>query len=782
MIRHSIQRSKVRWMPLAIRSHATAVHIPSQPPNPSKLNLRSLPFTSINKFEGIEYQSLPQDTYPNPLFSMSKIEIMNLSPEDYLHLIKIRSRTIHEKDQFYINLLELIDEQILEDPNLVMRLLMSVEEGEIRHVITTSLKNTFKSNKVKRSILEFIISPTSTEFRDGFMQIIKNINQLADDKGETLLNYLNKLAMSGVVNPEPLLLTTSWYTRLVRITPSTKFDELYLYLLQINIQTKSIVQMERLKKTLMRGTETQRFVARTGWIKPKWHQTLKYEFDASHRDKMLAFFAINDLREFTEYFIKKKDIVNANVYLGLLVTKFEQKSSQTMIPRYGDSTLIQDIQTILQTIVRHVMTFKGPKNCINVLKFMIKNQLEVKFDTLITIMKTLRLQGHYQEALLLMNNIGLEKLDTIQRSSLIEEILILIKSRYPRSPKILIGYITSVFNGGNALSGENVSKSQYGSTNSALSLLNDLKLLGLSHGTGKISLITSFDNIQKASVDERLTGFEFSSNSLANVYEIILDSLNKSEVTSELIYQLYETYIEQVVKSLNSDCPRKPFTNELMNDRVVNHLINALLRKTGDDFQVEEAPDRYEVAKKIMLDFNSKIKIPRKHRTVSLIDIMIHTSLMVHKDYTFASNLIRFSRENHLPFTFNQLFPFISFHYGRKEYHIAELWYNELVKHSVKSTAGPAKELFRIARELNWNVYGFAYRKNNIHKNHKAREQMESIKSDPVIFIGEEDTEDLVTEELITGGNGQFHKLADYNFCDELASILYEARSSKILI
>ena len=116
------------------------------------------------------------------------------------------------------------------------------------------------------------------------------------------------------------------------------------------------------------------------------------------------------------------------------------------------------------------------------------------------------------------------------------------------------------------------------------------------------------------------------------------------------------------------------------------------------------------------------------------------------------------------------------FHYYRNEYKQAELWYRELVKHGVRSNASPTKNLFKIARELNWDVTGFVYRKFGIYRNYKKREELAKLQRDPVLFIEDSQVEDEVTEELIDVPSNHHN---DFNFSDELSSILHQADLTK---
>lgn len=752
------------------------------------INLRSTPFSKRNK--PMDWLKLPLDTYPNPLFSMTKAEILKLTEEEFFHLRSIAYKTPEEQALLCANIILIIDESIIVDPQLAMRFLgvggssrninSNTKAGTnhfntLEQTVISSLKEKFSSNSIKLSILHYILEPTLTKFKLLFMQNLDSICQVQEAKEVILLNYLNSLVNTNVTNAHLILLSDRLYHLVIRSVSPDKFYQLFLSFVQLNVQTEKVHTLEKLKKTLLNGSPMEKFVVRTGWHHPKWHDTLAFDFTEEQQQKMLQFFTIKDFKIFTETFVKLNDIVNSNVYLNLLIAKLEYKTLQVTNKHHhlrGDSELRKDIHTIIQVALQYFMTFKGPSSCLKILKYMMRNDLEINFDILLIIIKQLDRQRHFQEALQVINNVLLVNLSGLERFKLVEEILILIKKRYPKTPEVMVGYVAAMLNGEDK------------SANKSLALLNDLKLLGITHGNGKIGSISSFELIQKANIDERLTGFEFSSNSLANYYEMVLH-LMRTEVDSEFIYELFVNYLEVVKNLKNQDVTHQAFGE--MNDRVVYHLINFLLRKRPRslDFKLHEGTDRMNTAKKIFLEFTTSVKLPRRAISTSIIDLLIYSSLIVHKDFAFAAQVLKYSRTQHVPFAFNQIYPFVKYHYLRKEYDRAHIWYKELVKHAIVTTAQPAKEVFQIARELNWEVNGFVYRKANIMKNRKAREDLENVKRDPLVFFQElpknlEDIDDedgeLMTDELITGTDFGNMKA---DFVSELSSMIYQAQTKK---
>ncbi|KAK6204726.1 uncharacterized protein RJT21DRAFT_117176 [Scheffersomyces amazonensis] len=759
-IRHQYIRHAHRF--LATASKSEDLSLDNLTDGSFNTSIRTSPFSKIQS--NIRYDELPLDTYPNPLFNMSKNELMNLSRKSYVHLSKIPYRVIDEVDQFCLTIINIIENNILLDSKLVTKLLLNIQDESIKQIIIEGLKSKFSEDPYKLSTIEFILDPETNETQRFIQNCLSSLQVRKETtsyvRGELVLQYLKTLATTGVVNKRPILLSTNKYTRLIRCTPPSQFHELYSYLFHINIQTVDLNDMLRLKRTLAVRSQIESFVWRTGWMNPKLHHINSYEFSDNHMEKMVNFFTIDDLRVLCKEFIKRDDVVNASLYLNLLVSKFERKCEPTNYGKKqsGDTLLVDDIQTVLKVTLDYLMKFKDFKSCLLVLKYLLKHGLKVEFKSLLSIMSNLREQSRYDDAILIMNNIDLANLSSSELCELAHEMLLLIKSRYPKSPKVLIGYIASFCN-----SPEQQDK--------VLKDLNDLNILNIIYGDGQIGNIGSLDRIQRANVDSRLSGFNLTSDVLGDVYDCLLNSLSVSKVSPQLIHSLYTTYIDKVKTSLQSHNSKNAFVeNNEFNDRVLYSFINHLLYNNSRE--MVNSTDNYEVAKEIFTDFTEKVNLDRKQITISQIDLLIRIALNQHHDYKFAAQVIRYSREKRIPFTFNQIHPFIMFHYSRQEFDAAKVWYNELIKSGINTNSQVVKTLWKIARELGWETTGFTYRKWQIKKNYKAKEEMDRINSDPIIFLQDKDTEERITEELIDSSLDD----NDGNFSAELGTLLYQLK------
>ena len=75
----------------------------------------------------------------------------------------------------------------------------------------------------------------------------------------------------------------------------------------------------------------------------------------------------------------------------------------------------------------------------------------------------------------------------------------MMQSRFPTSPKVIIGYVGALFNGSDA------------SKNQGLVMLNELQLLDIPFGAGGVAKIPSVDIVQIATIHSQLKRLEHDS-------------------------------------------------------------------------------------------------------------------------------------------------------------------------------------------------------------------------------------------------------------------------------
>lgn len=716
--------------------------------------------------------SLPRDTYPNPLFSMNKAEIQQLRLKELRHLLQIPCTSLVEADLFCINAIAIINDRLWIDPKYCAQLMVSIRttNSDIYALVLESLTEYFEKNNREKELLllKYIESPGGPESQSRFFSLLSrtmaDLKLSVSEKSVNFLQMAEKIGATDMVNENPFLITSSLYESWVTGISKKDYGRLFLAFVTANIQTKYPFAMRNLKKTLMSGSNMDKFVARTGWPNPRWHDTVSVISDPKKERRIMLFFTLTELRYFTTHAINAEDLVNANFYLNVLIQKFEQTcqtmNSEKNVTKF-QNTLMYEVKNVLNVILNHVMTFRGSQESVKVLKYIVQNGLPLEMPSILIMLRSLRTQGYFQQALAVVNSLNWDMLKGQDALAVVEEVLTLIKQRYPRSPNVLIGYIASIYSGN-----ENQQDS--------LNLLDDLGLLSSiedrSYSPRKIS---NFELIQKANVDPHLCGFQLTSRSLVAVYETVLKLIPMALITEETVNLLFEKYL--AVYKQRKDA-MDIFNDKKLSDSVVVVLLKYLLLSNPElnDMKFVQSISRYNAAKDIAARFLEQVEVPRSGRSTYLFDMLISVALLNHQDYEFASRIIRFSRVNNIPFSLNQIYPFIMYHYGRNEFSMAEQWYAVLTKHGINAAAGPAKELYRIARELGWSVNGFAYRKMLIHKNYAKKEEMNKLRQKPIMLIETDDlqtVEDEVTDELISGDDSQ----SGTDFGDELSALLQEA-------
>lgn len=676
-------------------------------------------------------------TYPNPLYSLDKEDLFRLGEEEYIHLLSIPYRSISETDKFCFNLIEIVHESILSNTAVVAKLLSNIKDAEIREVIYECLLHYYSKDKLRQSIIRYIKDPSGPQTRNIVFQNIDHIllrsQNSHEEAAQMVLSYFKKLACTGQINNNAFILKSEWTSAILDNISDTQRAVLYASMFHINMKFLDNPKFEGLKNALLLGSNQEKLVARTGILDPKWHDLNKFDFSDTHKQKMVAFFTTNDLVMFSQHAIKTKDVVNANLYLELLVSKFE--SSVTL-----EDAMHKPLQKILNVMLSHSMMFKGARECIKFLKYMLDSGLKITPSTLLLILSRLRADRFSDEALFVINHLHTEKLEPAQKDILVGEIMKVINNKFTEHPEVAVGYFAAIFD-----------------KDDPLQLLKDLRILDLIYGPSK-----EISSIRSADIHKDLTRIELSHSVLHSMYLILFRNL-APELRSnpQLIEQMYQAYTSKIVQAQQEKDIASIFHPENIDDSVLTLFIEHLLRVdpySKTDMLLVTDDVRFKVAKEITENFFALVELNRPKRTVYLFDLLISSSLLTHGDHTFAARMLKQSREAGLPLSFNQLYPFIMYHYSRAQYELAEQWYAILTRDGVKAKSVAADELIKIAKELNWSVKGTAYRRLGNLKNRRARKELADLAKDPILIISKSNT-------LTTQG--------DTNLLEELGSLLH---------
>lgn len=687
---------------------------------------------------------IPLSTYPNPLFNLPKTELVGLSDEELGHLLRIPYKSASETDKFCLNVIEIANENILLNPAVAARFLHAIHDLEMEEIVVGCLMHYYKKDRLRRSVLRFITDPGS---RETHHEILDNLSHILaenpDLAAQIVLQYLRKLALTGSVNPNIILLPPQHLRLLMAQISATEKAELYACLFHTNIKFREYETFEQLKKSLLGGSHIEKTVARTGILDAKWHDTNRFSFEPLHREKMGLFFTFNDLVFFAQHAINEKDVVAANLYLELLVAKFETTTDI--------SNHTKQLQKVLSVILSHSMRFVGPQECLKFLRYMVESAIQVRPATLLQILCKLRAEGCHEEALLLINFLHTTKLQPAQRRVLVNEIMLVISARFSLHPQVAAGYFASLFSS---------------SDDAALQILKDLGILDLIYGPDAVRHL--FECVERADIHNDLKGAVLTHDVVREMYCILLRNLpGQQKSNSVLIKHLFSRYMAQVVKARELGNTSSIFHPSMIDDSIICVFMDHLLRKDPSataDMDLNADKHNYACATSIWTEFFGQVTLDRKNRKPYLVDLMVTSALLKHRDLKFAAHIMKHSREAGLPLSFNQLFPFIMHHYSRGEYDHAHRWYTLLVRNGVKAKSVAADRLFEIAKELQWEVKGSVYKNSGHAKNKQARKEMARLDNNPLRFLNKATAKENVDDT--TGG------ARDVNLLEELGSLL----------
>lgn len=673
----------------------------------------------------LPYTKFGAKTFPNPLFTFDKGKLMSLSEEEFRHLLSIPYRSISETDQFCFNVIQIVHESLIQNPAKAKMFLRNIKDEEMREVILNCLKQYYKTNLVRDSILQFTLFPEEPATRRSIFTNIEDIlfesSTPQAERLVLLLSYLRKLALCSSPNGISLLLQDKTAKAILQHIPESKRADLYSYFLHINMKFSDMKMFDEFKQSLLHGSNLSSLIAKTGIIDAKWHHLNDYVFDDEHKQKLVNFFTFNDLHLFTNQAIESHDLLDANLYLDLLVAKLETLSLKSNPTGHG-----RRVQTLLHVLLQHSMTFKGPQECLKFLRYMPQMGLEIRPATLLRVLIQLRKDECFDEALYLINNLHNCELSGHQHAMLVNEIVNVIAKKFAAHPEVIVGYFAAMFG------------------SEVLHLLQRLGLLQLIYKEDFKNL--DFSSIKKADIHQDLTSCNLQHSHLQVLYEVVLKNIGVASLAPRLVTDLYHRYKSEVVGQPEP----KTFEPLQVDDSVVALFLECLLKilPGGLDMNLLRDKRRYEAAKLINQDFFDSIALPARRKKVYLYDLLISSALLQHNDYAFAAALIKHSREHKMPPTFNQIYPFIVYHYVRGEVDRAEAWYNMMAKEGVKAKSTAGDRLFSIAEECGWTIKGSLYKRTIHHRNQKIRKELANMKGDHLKNMGINGEEQRSTDLL----------------------------------
>lgn len=600
----------------------------------------------------------------------------------------------------------ILDNLVLGDPAQAAAYLYGAQIGGSA-VKLDGLLRRYQADVIKQAVVSFILAPSLPETRALIADALASLTASSiPNMAESVLDFLRALANTGAENTYTMLLSRLVADALATVNKHRR-RELFACLVQANMKFENVSQQKALQNLLLGGSQLDKFVARTGYLDPKWHDMNTCVFTDTHRAKMLRYFSFRDLHYYANHAIKSNDITDSSLYLELLVSKFELTASPSGL----------QLRMMLNTMLLYLMAYRGAKECLDLLDHISDSGIEIRPATLLKILTHFRRDEQYTEALVLINYLHNEPLHPRQKAVLVKEIMLVITNRFAHQPQVVVGYFAALFE-----------------KPRALTLLSDLGILNYMHTA------TDPSDVQVADIHADLMDLPLRPEYLKDIYLVAFKNMAEVEKSSaQVVLELYRKYV----------------THQLLvvDDSVVTVFLNHLLKKDpySEEMALIKQRANYDAAMEIFADF---VKTSHVLLKPYLFDLLISSSLLSHNDLTNATWLIKRAQESTVALTFNQIAPFVIYHYSRDQLHQAQQWYGLLLQHGVRANSVAADQIFDIAREQGWKVTGSAYKSSVRQKKRTARSQLQLL-----------------------GRADQVEESRDSNLAERLGAILVRAKS-----
>ncbi|RCK57699.1 hypothetical protein Cantr_06213 [Candida viswanathii] len=707
---------------------------------------------------------LPLDTYPNPLIEVTVSQLERLTTEEYQHLTSIKYGKLDEMDQFCECVVEIIKKNLIHDPKRAKEFYMGIKDSKLQQRISSAISKHYMHDALELSIWEWIAMRDSMNARVKVRANIEVLLQLNSmDRSSAMLTYLRKLVDVGSVNPHPVLLHPLVFEKLLNAVRLTDHVLLYLYMFHLNIQCMDIEKMLDFKKTLMKKSHLGRYVVLTGYIPPVSFGTMNtFSIPEDQKQKMVYFMNVCDF----EYFIEnaanhEHGAYQAVFYWNCMLEKFEKRCAIDTDRKVEDDDIRKDVESLLKSLLSIVMAFKGCAYCVDILRYMGEQKLKPLFLIYHMLMSKFRKAGHFNEFIVVLNNIKMDELDSEELNILGKEVLSFIEARFPTSPKVMIGYIGAMYG------------------NQGLELLNRLKILGLPYAKS-VSAIPSVDVVQIANLDDKLKGLTLDNEVLAYVYRVLLKSDPSFSRSSEIILKLYREYI------LFTNDPSRKLVGEYESDDVISVFLNALLLTDEEPkrglIQFSQSRENYNVAKAIATTYYTTI---RRRANIRNMELLVQVALLHHNDLEFALHAVQISRARGRPVTFLQIYPFIKYYVASKDYEQAKVWYDLMLQEGATSIRRPIYDVLKLARTMGWGNVPRLYklRQNVTSKIIKYTE--DQLARNPLQFNLEWRDDDEGFEDIVTDEDAEdfvADEVAEDIFADEVSEDIIADQVSEDII
>ncbi|KAI3405293.2 hypothetical protein KGF56_001905 [Candida oxycetoniae] len=678
---------------------------------------------SVNLIDKTDHQIVPTlataTALPHPLSALSRDGILKLSKEELARLSAIPCELSNDEEETISKKFVSIFTDLVEsDTRSVSMIYSSLSNSKLKETITKEALEALENNGIASSIIRFILNPVNKYTRDLFVRnlnsIIKTQDMDIEDKRRILSSYLYNISKTAMINSRPIVLNDEIFRQLLEIIGAA---DLFAYLVHINMRPSTYSLVKELRAKLLHGNAKTKFIAQTGFLKPSQYDLNRSTFTTTHTTRVVEFFTLDEFSNITVSLAHKNEPALTMWSLNCMLTKFP-KECEALSVRSNYRLMRRNLFQMLNTVCQVVLRFKNVHSGLQVLKYMKKQNFDIKFGTYRTLLAQLRKSRMFDEFATVFNGMDLKNLSCERKVSIASEIMLLIESKYPTSPKVLIGYVGALYSG------------KDDKTNS-LNILNDLKILSLPYSHVPLNRISSVGMVQLANVDDNLKGLDLDCSCLALVYDVLFRSMGEAtDLGSSIIMEYYEIFENYLQNSYIHG----------FNDRPVTIFFNHLLRKENSTPLSRASSNAYEYAKRIF-EFYDKFRVSGELITIDNLELLIRSALLHHDDYEFATRVFEFRKQKNLPSTFRQVFPFVKKHYLDSNYPEAKKWFTYLTNQGIKPSWNEMDDLKQISKDLKLDFNGSKFKSSYSKKRISDRNALQRLRVNSIPFT--EDTETL---------------------------------------
>lgn len=731
----SYGRGRIRhWQCGSSRRHFTAI-APVLQNSPSQLTIQSLVATPVDYARSI--LDIPLDVTPHPLRTMDSQTLKHLTKRELRHLHSIEFGSMEEKADACFIVSTTMRELLHSDVKQASHIYHLLTDEEMKHVVFRHVIDTVQSDDAAKVYMQFIAQPKSHETRSNFTKTLLKLlksDVAPNQKSRTLFGFFERIAQTEMVNSVPIFLDVNIFRNLLDIVGESNHSDLYSYFLHLNIRPKSKSVFKKFRGSLLTTSPRSQFIANTGYIDPKWYDLNHTKFNPIHASRIIEFYSFPELNAIHNHYVNQNDPARASLFLSFMVSKLE-KEGKNELTQKPESYTKDRVLVILNCVLNLIIKFKSVSSATQILKFMKNEHFNVKLDSLVLLLKVLRRAKEYDQFITILAGIQLDTLKRNERNTIVDEIMLLMRDKFHSSPKVIIGYVSALFG----------APQRQGS---GLYILNELGILSFPYESTIAAKITSTGVVQAATVDNALTNSKLTSRALSYVYQVLFNSM---DVTQRHDPTVINKYFQLYVNYMADNSVDEP------DDKPLGVFLKYSLYVDENAEQKSLVPSGNYYLARTIFEYYKTMHFKGNQISSTTLRKLSNTAITKFNDFAFATEVMRFAKENGKMLSFYEIFPFIKKADENRDTKRFDFWMNELTKMGVKATSRELNEFIKFCREPGPAKDAYKYKWSITKRRRDNRKALDRLGEDFLpTTVGNSTVKlslDKVTEEIVQHGS-----------------------------